>query len=110
MSPAVEQLFPPLEVPCPTCTGEAGEKMREEFRADVLAWHEDDQEAYRRFCTSRDGLVLYEDYRNSPEGKAIYSRNPGELPDKGCFECDYKGVVLTEVGRQLRDFMLRWGK
>lgn len=101
-----------LEQPCPDCPTEADLAA---MAAEFTAWRAKDdaaEAAYKEAYVARrgDDRFWWESWTSSPEFRAVQAEMPPDLPDRGCFECDFTGTVPTEQGRLLLDFVRRYTK
>lgn len=102
--------LPPLDEDCPDCTGPAADADRAANAAAWRAWNADEQQAFEVFTAARReaGHVNPWDpdvWQRTDEYRALRDRQPEQVPERGCIECDYTGRRPTAAGRQILDFL-----
>lgn len=106
--------LPQLDKPCPNCTGEAGEAMHAQNRADWQAWDERVGLAFADWQSEADlETKIYPDehaaWLATEEYRLLKQEQPETLAPAGCVECDWRSVVPTTAGRELLAFLRRQG-
>lgn len=97
--------LPPLDEPCPDCTGPAGEEALRANTADWDAWNAEERAKYGAFCDAYTGFQQRADWMRSRTWRDLATRQPEELPQVGCVECDWLGRRPTDAGRQILVFL-----
>lgn len=104
--------LPVLEVPCPDCTSDEYRKWYRETVEAWRAWREDETNAYAAFVAEYEKEHRYggatDAWEHSGERRALMARQPEELPEVGCVECDYHGLVLTPAGNALMNLVAKY--
>ena len=101
--------LPPVEQRCPNCP------TAEERAASLAAmreWKQEERSAFNTWLQTEEatkslGPVSAEWFLTSTY-RELDDRKPETHPEVGCFECDFTGLVPSEFGNALLDFIHRY--
>lgn len=102
--------LPPLDIDCPDCTGDAREKILRDNAEEWKAWNAEYEKADEEFRANSTARGVYEDWTRSDTYRDLSARQPEELPEVGCVECEWTGKRITEFGSQVLAFLHRHTK
>jgi hypothetical protein len=103
--------LPPLDQPCPHCAGPQADAERAANRQAWRQWNTEEQGRYSEFAANFDRAKncggAWDAFQRTDTYRDLLDRRPEDLPDVGCEECDYTGLVPTDAGEQVLAFVRR---
>lgn len=99
--------LPPLDEPCPHCTGPEAQAANAAARKVWAAWDHEESRAYRKFADANP-YAGYDQWKRTPEYRALAAREPEIAEHNGCVECDWIGRRMTAAGRAILDLLSRY--